>query len=180
MRLAGHALGVALLLSAALQPRLIAAEEAATADTDTTVVLVMESGGGVRAASELRAALNRQPSVHLVSLAEASRQQARPAAVLTVATDPARVVSVIYWDLAGNTDSLSAPAPAGAGQIDVVIMALTSALLDRHRAELNARSADGGPRPLASPLTSSAFYAMLGRLGRMTPRTSVQLRVEDF
>jgi hypothetical protein len=179
MRLAGHALGVVLLL-AALQPRPVAAQDAVSADT--TVVLVMESGGGVRAATELRAALNRQPSVHLVSLAEAARLPAQPVAVLTVATNPARVVSVIYWDLAGNTDSLSASAPAGAGQIDVVIMALTSALLDRHRAELNAGNVDSEPRPSATGLrlSSSAFYAVLGRLGRMTPRTSVELRVEDF
>ena len=149
-----------------------------------TVVLVMESGGGVKAATELRASLNRRPNVHLVSLAEASHAPLPPTAVLTVATDPTRVVSVFYWDLAGNTESLTAPTPADAAQISAVVLALASALLERHRPELDTQGAGIEAAPAAPALdwmrTSRALYAMLGRLGGVKPRTDVQLRAEDF
>jgi hypothetical protein len=177
MRSLGVAFGVTLLWAAlCMQPL------AAQAAVASSIVLVMESGGGVRAASELRAALNRRPDVHLVSLAEASHAQLPPSAVLTVATDPTRVVSVIYWDLAGNTDSLVAPTPSDAAQINAVVLALASALLDRHRPELSAKAVQTSVPPPALDLmrTSRALYAMLGRLGGVRPRTDVQLRVEDF
>jgi hypothetical protein len=178
MRALRSAIGVMLLWAAlCVQPL---AAQAPTADS--TVVLVMESGGGMRAASELRAALNRRPDVHLVSLAEAARAQLPPTAVLAVATDPTRVVNVIYWDLDGNADALAAPAPSDAGQINAVVLALASALLDRHRPELASKAAQASVTPPALDLmrTSRALYAMLGRLGGVRPRTDVQLRVEDF
>jgi hypothetical protein len=145
------------------------------------VVLVMESYGGVSAASELRAALNRQPRTRVISLAESMRQRAQPAAVLTVASDPSRVLSVVYWSQSGEADSLSAPAPA-AEQLQAVILALTSALLDRHRVELGGLDIErAGPlRYIDFARTSREFYAMLGRFGRFGPRTSVELRMEDF
>lgn len=147
-----------------------------------SVVLVMESGGGVLAATELRSALNRQPRLRVLSLAEATKQRVQPAAVLTVATDPSRVLSVVYWGLTGETDSLSSPTPATADQISAVVLALASALLDRHRLELTGTESDrvGQLRFVDFARTSREFYAMLGRFGRLSPRTSVELRLEDF
>jgi hypothetical protein len=146
------------------------------------VVLVMESGGGVLAATELRSALNRQPRVRVLSLAEAAKQRVQPAAVLTVATDPSHIVSVVYWGLSGESDALTSPAPASGEQIGVVVVALASALLERHRLELSGTESDriGQLRFVDFARTSREFYAMLGRFGRLSPRTSVELRLEDF
>jgi hypothetical protein len=166
------------LLLAAGRPSSVAAESAAMGES--LVVLVMESGGGVRAGNELRAVLNSESQIRVLSAAEATRSHAKPAAVLTVASDATRMVSVMYWDSAGNTDGLSAPAPSGLGQIDVVARALASALLDRHRAELKAETLESAPRVVDSMRQSKAFYAMLGRMSRMSSRTNVRLMLEDF
>ena len=142
----------------------------------------MESGGGVLAATELRSALNRQPRVRVLSLAEATKQHVQPAAVLTVATDRSRFVNVVYWGLSGETDALTSPTPATADQVGAVVLALASALLERHRLELTAM--DGEPnaqlRFVDFARTTREFHAMLGRFGRLSARTSVELRLEDF
>jgi hypothetical protein len=161
------------------------ATSSATSASASPVVLVMESGGGVHAAVELRAFLNRQPNLRVLSLADAARQQVQPAAVLTVATDPNRAaVRVVYWDLSGGTDALAAPAPAKPEDIGAVVLALTSALLERHRPELSETTSATALASRASGLdslgNSRAFYAMLGRFNRLIPRTNVELRFEDF
>jgi hypothetical protein len=178
MRMQALALGVAIgcaLWPAAsrAQPRPVAAG---------TVVLVMESGGGVSAGVALRDALNRELHVHVVSLADATKQHVRASAMLTVATDASRSLNVVYWDLRGSSDALSAPTPAVPEQRAIVALALASALLDKHRAELTVRAleaedASGMVDVIRSP---RALYALLERVGWFVPRTSVQLHIEDF
>jgi len=158
-----------------LQP-LAAQEPAASRQSPTEirspVLLVMESTGGVRAASALRGSLNAHPGVRVISLGDLSSAPTQPAAILTVAAATTRGVHVAYWDHFGRRDSLSAPAPARADQLDAVVLALASALLDRHRAELT-----GGvslERTLLEP------YAALGGFAKLIPRLQVALRFEDF
>jgi hypothetical protein len=152
----------------------------------SAVLVVMESAGGLRAAGTLRNALDVSDELRVLSQTELVRQAVSPAAILTVSAVASQVVSVAYWDLSGARDLLSSPAPARADQMDAVVLALTSALLERHRPELLANGSCAGARSAAwvgsSELarTTEAFYAMLGRNGRSGPRTNVSLRFEDF
>lgn len=145
------------------------------------VIVVMESPGGVRAANSLRAALRREGRVEILAAADMARTRVEPAAVLTVAAVASREVSVVYWDVSGRSDALSAPAPARADQLDAVVLALSSALLERHRPELlqvaqraSIRAEPGLAR------TTEELYAVLGHYNRTLPRTNVALRFEDF
>ena len=164
-----------------LAPKVVSPPKAATGGA---VLLVMESAGGVRAAGTLRNALNAREDLRVVSQADLGRQslsQASPAAILTVSAVASQSVSVAYWDLNGTRDWLSAAAPAHADQMDAVVLALASALLDRHRMELlenSKRVVVAGTFELAR--TTDALYAVLGRFGRRIPRSNVSLRVEDF
>ena len=106
----------------------------------------MESAGGIRSASELRATLNRDPNFRVLSLSEAQHEAVRPAAVLTVAADRERMVRVVYWDLTGETDSLTAATPARPEDVSAVVLALSSALLERHRTDLRRELRDGDTR----------------------------------
>jgi predicted kinase len=142
------------------------------------VLLVMESAGGVRAAASLRASLNAQPGLSVVSLADVTQKQLRPAAIVTVAAVTTRAVSVVSWDFSGARDVLSAPTPARADQLDAVVLALASALLERHRGEW---SSERPGTPVSSDDRSAdALYAVLGRFVRPNARTNVALRFEDF
>ena len=146
------------------------------------VLVVMESAGGIRAASSLRTALGARGGVRVMALADVARAKVQPTVILTVSAVASREVSVAYWDLAGSRDALAAPAPARADQLDAVVLALASALLEKHRPELSAR-AKGVAEPMAQrqlSRTTDALYAVLGRYGRMSPRTNVALRFEDF
>lgn len=150
---------------------------AAAAPAQRPVLLVMESAGGVRAATGLRTSLNSQPGIQVVSLSDLVQKQLRPAAIMTVAAATARAVSVVYWDFAGVRDTLSAPTPARADQLDAVVLALASALLERHRGDWSF------DRPTVDSPESrgtDALYAVLGRFVRPNPRTNVALRFEDF
>jgi hypothetical protein len=176
-------LGVALLLLAVVADVSLAqATPAASLANARPIVLVMESAGGVRVASELRAALNRDAVFRVLSLPEAQKQALRPLAVLTVATDHARSVRVVYWKVGGESDALSAATPTTAAQLTAVVYALASALLERHKNDVRS---DAGESETAAPAldamhASRAIYAMLGRWSRLTPRTNVELRFEDF
>jgi len=118
----------------------------------------------------------------VMALSDVSRAKVQPSVILTVSAVASREVSVVYWDLSGSRDALSAPAPARADQMDAVVLALASALLERHRPELlegaKVKPANVGDRELAR--TTDALYAVLGRYGRMSPRSNVALRFEDF
>lgn len=156
-------------------------------DKTPTIVLIMESSAGLRAAAELRQALRGVGCVAL-SITEAERQAIDPDAYLVVASDHSRVIHVRYWDRSGRSDSLSAIAPpaATAEQMAAVTLALSTAMVERHTRDVP---------PVMGPLNaeirsragmfdvsrdSQAIYAMLGRLSRLSPRTNVQLRFEDF
>ena len=93
-----------------------------------------------------------------------------------------QTVSVAYWDLSGARDWLSAAAPARADQMDAVVLALASALLDRHRPDLLESGRRGSTAVGTAELarTTDALYAVLGRFGRLSPRSNVALRFEDF
>jgi hypothetical protein len=153
-----------------------------------TIVFVMESTGGLRGAAELRAALN-QAGCAVVSPAEARRQSLEPDALVTVATDRAHAVQVMYWDREGRTDSLASPSPATAEQLSAVVLALSSALIERHRQDTSGApamrmtmgsDARGRARLFDDVPGSQAIYAMIGYTGPLSPRTNVQLRFEDF
>jgi len=148
----------------------------------SAVLLVMESAGGIRAAGTLRNALNASDELRVVSQAELARQPVSPAAILTVSAVASQVVSVAYWDLSGTRDLLSSPAPARADQMDAVVLALASALLERHRPDLleTGRRSAGVVGSVELARTTDALYAVLGRFGRSSPRTNVSLRFEDF
>lgn len=145
----------------------------------TPVLVVMEAAGGVRAGSALRSALNARAEVRVVSQSDLVRKSQSPAAVITVAAVTSQIVSVAYWDMTGARDWLSSPAPAQADQLDAVVLALASALLDRHRGDL----VESGRRAVGAnefSRNASAVYAMLGRFAKIGPRTNVSLRYEDF
>jgi hypothetical protein len=148
----------------------------------SAVLLVMESAGGIRAAGTLRNALNASDELRILSQAELARQPVSPAAILTVSAVASQVVSVAYWDMSGTRDLLSSPAPARADQMDAVVLALASALLERHRPDLLAtgRRSAGAVGSVELARTTDALYAVLGRFGRSSPRTNVLLRFEDF
>ena len=173
-----------LLAAQALRPNpppvAVTPEKPAAAPAKRAVLLVMESAGGLRAASGLRASLNAQPGMQVVSLNEVTQKQLRPVAIVTVAAITAHTVSVVYWgDNNGISDSLSAPTPARADQLDAVVFALASALLERHRDEWSA----DGPGMLArtdTPQTTDALYAVVSKFVRQNPRSNVALRFEDF
>jgi len=151
-----------------------------------SIVLVMESSGGLRAAAELRAALT-QVGYRVSSAAEAQRKATQPDVLLTVAFTPptqmgdarggARGVHVAYWGRDGQTDSLTAASLATLDQLNAVALALSSALIDRHRNDDVSAAADNArARVFADPRAPGVLYAMVSA----TPRTNVRLRVEDF
>jgi hypothetical protein len=151
-----------------------------------SIVLVMESSGGLRAASELRAALT-QVGYRVQSAAEAQRKATQPDVLLTVAFTPpapagdarggARGVHIAYWGRDGQTDSLTAASLATLDQLNAVALALSSALIDRHRNDEVISATDNvRARLLADPRGPAVLYAMVSA----TPRTNVRLRVEDF
>ena len=145
-------------------------------------MLVMESSGGLRAASELRTALN-QVGYRVQSAVEAQRNAVQPDALLTVAftqptaTGGARGVHVAYWGRYGQTDSLTAASLATLDQLNAVALALSSALIDRHRNDDVGSVADSGRARLFTDFRApGVLYAMVST----APRTNVRLRVEDF
>ena len=144
-----------------------------------TVVLVMESSGGLRAASALRKALN-EAGCSVISLVEAQRKSLTPDALLTIGADNSRI-QVVYWDTDGRPDVLSSVGPATQDQVDAVVLALSSALIERHRTTTPAISREvlARARMVEDQKATRAFYAMLGR-GTFAPRTNVYLRFEDF
>jgi len=144
-----------------------------------TVVVVMESSGGLRAATALRKALN-EAGCAVVSLVEAQRKSLTPDALLTIGADNSRI-QVVYWDNDGRPDVLSSVGPATQDQVDAVVLALSSALIERHRATTPAISREvmARARMFEDQKASRAIYAMLGR-GSFAPRTNVYLRFEDF
>jgi hypothetical protein len=159
-----------------------AANPAAVSDSaykKPTVVLVMESSGGLRAATALRKALN-EAGCSVLSLVEAQRRSLTPDALLTIGADNSRIQAV-YWDNDGRPDVLSSVGPATQDQVDAVVLALSSALIDRHRSTTPAISREvmARARMFEDQRASRAIYAMLGR-GSFAPRTNVYLRFEDF
>jgi hypothetical protein len=144
-----------------------------------TVVLVMESSGGLRAAAALRKALN-EAGCSVLSLVEAQRKSLTPDALLTIGSDNSRI-QVVYWDNDGRPDVLSSLGPATQDQVDAVVLALSSALIDRHRSTTPAISREvmARARMFEDQRASRAIFAMLGR-GTFAPRTNVYLRFEDF
>lgn len=144
-----------------------------------TVVLVMESSGGLRAAAALRKALN-DAGCAVTSLVEAQRKSLTPDALLTIRADNSRI-QVVYWDRDGQPDVLSSVGPATQDQVDAVVLALSSALIERHRTAAPALSREvmARARMFDDQKASHAIYAMLGR-GTFAPRTNVYLRFEDF
>lgn len=194
MRVSGACLVVSLLTAsgAVAQPlgASPAAEDAGPQATDaagshahatTTIVLVMEAPGGVRAAAGLRKALH-DAGFTVLSLGEARRKSIVPDALLAVATDRMQTVQVVYWGRDGGSDTLSAVSPATADQLQAVVVALSSALIERHRNEASpiGREVLARTRLFEDPRASRAIYAMLGQAGRLWPRTHVLLRYEDF
>jgi hypothetical protein len=176
-------LGFALLLVSVIADVCLAqaSETANTGPSARPIVLVMESSGGVRMATDLRAALNHDAVFRVLSLHEAQRQAVRPLGVLTVAAERARSVRVVYWKLGGESDSLTAATPNTADQLTAVVYALASALLERHKDDVGLESAEQLVAPgLDAAHASRAIYAMLGRWSRLTPRTNIELRFEDF
>lgn len=147
------------------------------------VVLVMESSGGLRAAAELRLALS-QVGHRVLSPAEARHKGQQPDAVLTVAFTPpsatsgARSVYATYWGRDGRTDSLSAASLATLDQMNAVALALSSALIDRHKSDVIEPGADFSPRVrlFQDVRAPGVLYAMVTN----APRTNVRLRFEDF
>ncbi|HET8936952.1 MAG TPA: hypothetical protein VFN67_26095 [Polyangiales bacterium] len=143
-----------------------------------TVVVVMESSGGLRAASALRKALNAA-GCSVLSLVEAQRKSLTPDALVTIGADNSKI-QVVYWDGDGQADGLSAVGPATQDQVDAVVLALSSALIERHRATATiSREIMARARMFDDQRATRAIYAMLGR-GTLAPRTNVYLRFEDF
>jgi hypothetical protein len=141
----------------------------------------MEAPGGLRAASAVRKALN-EAGWAVVSLPEAKRRSLVPDALLTIGAGNLQTVQVVYWERDGASDALSAPSPATAEQQHAVLVALSSALIERHRfaSAPMAREILARTRLFDDARTPGAVYAMLGQGGRLHPRTNVFLRYEDF
>ena len=97
-------------------------------------------------------------------------------ALLEIADD-ARGVHVGYWGRGGQTDSLTATSLATLDQLNAVALALSSALIDRHRNDDVVSAVDSArARLFTDPRAPGVLYAMISA----APRTNVRLRVEDF
>jgi hypothetical protein len=184
MRLLGFGwlVSTALALTYACPVRPLAAQ--AQAESARTIVFVMEAPGGRRAAALLRDALNR-PGTSVVSPSDARRRSLVPDALVTVATDGLRSVEVMYWDRGGRSDALAAAVPATADQLSAVVLALSSALIERHRNDVPQRESAGDDvrrraRLFDERRGSRAVYAMISYLDPLVPRTNVRLNFEDF
>jgi hypothetical protein len=116
----------------------------------------------------------------VISLLEAQRKSLMPDVLLTIGTDNSRI-QVVYWDSEGRPDVLSAVGPATQDQVDAVVLALSSALIERHRSApaTISREVLARARLFDDQRASRAIYAMIGR-GTFAPRTNVYLRFEDF
>jgi hypothetical protein len=141
----------------------------------------MESTGGVRAAADLRKALNAA-GWGVLSLTEAKRRAIAPDALITVTAGGPQTIQVVYWGREGATDALSAPSPGTAEQLHAVLVALSSALMERHRVATGpmGREVLARTRHFEEQRAPAHAYAMLTAGGRLHPRTNVLLRYEEF
>jgi hypothetical protein len=186
MRVAGFLASVVLSWLAVAECS--AAQTTAHADLDrarNTIVVIVESAGGLLAANDLRRALAHS-GCDVVSPSEAHASVHDPDALLSVALGPRHQVTVQYWDRRGQWDSLSGaiPARATAEQLTAAVLALGSALFERHCQDISddvmdvrsdARSVWFDARRGARSL-----YAVLSQLGHGGLRSNVRLRFEDF
>lgn len=143
----------------------------------------MEAPAGVRGAAAVRKALNEAAAdATVVSLAQVRRSSAVPDALITVAMEPARSVQVVYWDREGRSDVLIAPSPETAEQLHAVVVALSSALIERHVQDTATWARDLLARApmFEDPRASHLLYAVPGRVGHLMSRSNVRLRYEDF
>jgi len=148
----------------------------------TTIVVTVESAGGLLAANDLRRAL-AYGGCDVVSLKEAHAGLRDPDALLSVAVDRRNQVTVQYWDRKGQWDTLSGavPARATAEQLTAAVMALGSALFERHCQELsNDAVADSRTAWFDARRGARSLYATLSQLGHWGLRSNVRLRFEDF
>jgi hypothetical protein len=147
-----------------------------------TIVVVVESAGGLLAANDLRRALGNG-GCKVVTPGEAHRSLRDPDALLSVAVSPRHQVTVQYWDRTGQWDSLSGAVPprATAEQLTAVVLALGSALFERHCQEMATDALSDVRRVWFDARRGArSLYAMLNRLEHGTLRSNVRLRFEDF
>ena len=147
-----------------------------------TIVVLVESAGGLLAANDLRRAL-AHGGCNVVTPGEAHRAVRDPDALLSVAVSPRHQVTVQYWDRTGQWDSLSGAVPprATAEQLTAVVLALGSALFERHCHEMATDDLSDMRRVWFDARRGArSLYAMLNRLERGTLRSNVRLRFEDF
>ena len=153
------------------------------------MVVIVEPGGGLPGADVLGPELSRELSLRIVSLRDVSPASKAPQAIVTLAVDRDHLINAVYWDRAGRFEVLSAPVKSSmaAAHVESVAIALASALLQRHIAELtrgvvadpalSSRTAGGGQLDLAD--ASRFLYDALGRLGLLRRRT-IELSIDEF
>jgi hypothetical protein len=166
----------------------LAQHAGARAEAKDAVAIVVESGGGLPSAEQLRNQLAHQFGSRIVSLGAAATRFDPPGALLTIAVDNSRVVNALYWDRTGNADILSVPMPASGGSLEVIAATLASALLTRCLPALDAAphvsrfdfERQVWQRAMANPPVAwRSIYAAAGRMGLVTPRGST-LSIDDF
>jgi hypothetical protein len=185
MRFAGILAGVVLAWLAGGERSRAQAGAQADGDRDhvkNTIVVVVESVGGLLAANDLRRAL-AHGGCNVVTPSEAHRALRDPDALLSVAVGPHHQVTVQYWDRTGQWDTLSGAVPprATAEQLTAAVLALGSALFERHCQEMATDILSDARRAwLDARRGARSLYAMLSRLEHGTLRSNVRLRFEDF
>jgi hypothetical protein len=166
----------------------VSSRAAVRAEPPDAVAIVVESGGGLPSADQLRAQLVKQFGSRVVSLGAAATRFDPPGALLTIAVDGSRIVNALYWDRTGNADILSVPMPASGGNLEVIASTLASALLTRCLPALDAAprvsrfdfERQVWQRAMSNPPSAwRAIYAAAGRMGLVTPRGTT-LSIEDF
>lgn len=96
------------------------------------VVIMVEGPGGQGVGDRVRRDLAKQSVAQIHSLEEESGADAPPRVILAVQGTRNGMVNVLYWDVTGRVDALSAPAALDENGFALIATTLASALLRRN------------------------------------------------
>jgi hypothetical protein len=143
------------------------------------VVVVMEAS--TKAGEQLRAALAQLSGARISSLTEAIASEATPRVMISVMSGPGNRINVMYWDVSGRIDALSAPADSDESKLTLVASTLASALLTRNLGQLakhDSRNTEASASCNFDELVSE-LKTYAERAGQVRRRT-FPISVDDF
>jgi len=110
------------------------------------VVITVEGPGGQGVADRVRRDLAKQSVAQIRSLEDQAAAEAPPRVIVAVHGTRDGMVNVLYWDVTGRVDALSAPATVDENGFALIATTLASALLRRNL----PRIAKAGQRMVAA------------------------------